>query len=317
LALTAAGAISGTPSAAGKFSFTAQATDTAGQVAQKAFSMAVAASTTGYLFQDDFEGGTLSKWGYVAAPGNFGTTPSTTSVLPSAGLPTVDVTTGSLKNSNAMHLHFDNCGVSTNTTCGAASQDIGQFVTTYFNSTNNYPDGLSDVYVSAHVMWHVNAGGTGNTVQRKVLYLKDPGATAPYNQGYNWAVVLRDGIGTYDWTVLVSGGAYNPCGVANGAVGGPTGEVSYNGLGSWAWDTWSWVQLYVHANTPGSSDGALSLWVDGNQVLNQTGLNLRGTCTTGLSRFGVGFQTNRYNYNVVDEEWYLDNVAISNAYINW
>lgn len=304
LALTASGAISGIPSTAGTYSFTAQATDTAGQVAQKAFSVAVAASTTGYLLQDDFESGSLLAWHYTTPAVSFGTISSTTSAVSSNTAPA-----SVLAGSYAMHMRFYVCGDSTNSACGAASQDDSQYVDRAFKTSTGYENGLSDVYVSGHVMYHQNPGGVGNAAQRKIFYLKAPGNTSPYYQNYNWAVIVRTGIGTYDYTLTFDGGPNNPC--------GNQGATSFNNLGSWTWDTWSWVQVYVHANTPGLSDGALSLWVDGNQVFNRTGLNLRGGCTTGLSDINVGFQVNRYNYNVVDEDRYWDNVAISPSPINY
>ena len=306
LALQANGSIAGTPTQGGTFTFTAQASDQASQVVQKALSITVEAppttttttSTTSAtpLFQDDFESGTLSKWLYVAPARNFGA-PSSTSVVAGVGL----------DGSKGMQSTFYICGDSTNTACGYSHQDLGHYAQTNFNETNGYPNGLGDVFVSGHVKFHLNPGGTAQSnLQRKLFYLK--GGMAP-NQDYYWAVVLATQRDTNQITVFFDGGPNNPC--------GNQGSTSYYNLGQWAWDTWYWLQVQVKANTPGSSDGVLNVWINGSQVLNKTGLNLRGTCTIGLSRFAIGFQADRYNYDLVDESRVWDNVAISTSYINF
>jgi hypothetical protein len=142
-----------------------------------------------------------------------------------------------------------------------------------------------------------------------LFYLK--GGLAP-NQDYYWAVVLatqRTSGGTDYLTAFYDGGPNNPC--------GGQASVSFYDIAPWRWDAWHWVQVEVKANTPGSSDGEMRVWVDGSQVVNKTGLNMRGTCTIGLSRFAIGFQADRYNYDVVDEVRYWDNVAISTSYIDF
>jgi hypothetical protein len=199
------------------------------------------------------------------------------------------------------------CGTSTNTACGYSHQDLGQYVQKNFNDTNGYPNGLDNVFVSGHVKFQLLPGGTAQSnLQRKLFYLK--GGLAP-NQDYYWAVVLATQRDTNQITAFFDGGPSNPC--------GNQGSTAFYNLGQWNFDTWYWYQVQVKANTPGASDGELRVWIDGNKVLEKTGLNMRGTCTIGLSRFAIGFQADRYNYDFVNENRFWDNIAISTSYINF
>jgi hypothetical protein len=91
--------------------------------------------------------------------------------------------------------------------------------------------------------------------------------------------------------------------------------TTYWGLATLSWNQWYCIELEVQANTPGSSDGILTLWINGTQVWQKTGVNLRGTATTGIQAVRVGEQVNRYNYNPINEYRYWDDIVISTSYI--
>ncbi len=77
------------------------------------------------------------------------------------------------------------------------------------------------------------------------------------------------------------------------------------------YDTWYDLEMEVKLNTPGNSDGAINFWVNGTQMLSRTGVNLRGSFTTGTGVLSFGQQTNRYNYDPIDEYRYWDDLVIS------
>lgn len=63
------------------------------------------------------------------------------------------------------------------------------------------------------------------------------------------------------------------------------------GRGAWTFATgrWQCVEQRVHLNTPGTADGEVHVWLDGQPVLSQTGLEFR--TTDALAIDGVWFST--------------------------
>ncbi len=63
------------------------------------------------------------------------------------------------------------------------------------------------------------------------------------------------------------------------------------GKGNWTWPTGTWicVEQAVHLNTPGRSNGTITVWVNGHQVLNATGLEFR--TTSNLKIAGLFFSS--------------------------
>jgi hypothetical protein len=88
----------------------------------------------------------------------------------------------------------------------------------------------------------------------------------------------------YMWRTAGAGEvyAYLPTSVAHGTS---------LGRGNWSWPTgrWASVQQHVHLNRPGSSDGEVQVWLDGQPVLDQQGLIFR--TTTDLRIQGLFFST--------------------------
>jgi hypothetical protein len=73
----------------------------------------------------------------------------------------------------------------------------------------------------------------------------------------------------------------------------PTSQVHGTslGTGSWRWPTGRWVtvQQVVRLNTPGRTDGSITVWLDGGQVLSVGDLVFRTTDTLRID--GVFFST--------------------------
>lgn len=319
LILATTGTLTGTPSTAGTYSFTVQAKDAASsaQTAQKVFSMSVAApptpppttttttSTTGVLFKNGFEpddtpwnGGMV----YEGSGGSGGTEPwgAYTEVTSNAPTPRTGSTGG--------HIHYV-----IPATAGVAHHDENRYFMQLFDANTGYPNGLDHVFVRGYFKAHLNPGAAENNyVQRKLFYLKDASTG-----GFNLNVVLTSDGHYFRIQNGVTGSfGSNPC-AATGPISYSYGWPAprYMGPPVWKWDTWYAVELEVQMNTPGVSDGVLSFWVDGTQYLHATGLNLRGTCSNAWKRIEVGVQTDRQNFDAVDEERYWDDVVMSTQYI--
>jgi len=287
LALTAAGAIAGTPTTAGTSSFTAQATDTAGAVAQKAFSLAIAAppttSTGGTaLFQTGFEDGSvLSGFDFIW---------TTTDVTLNANPQFVH------SGSYSAQMHYVLCGA-TDGTCGDSSQDSNRYFIKYFNSTNGYPNGLDHFFMRGYVYFKSpEVGGTKDGVQRKIMWVQDA------NQQWSFFITSDSSNGLMPVRFSTNGNTY-------------VAAYTYWDIATIAYDQWYCLEMEVQLNTPGSSDGAIKFWANGSQVWQMTGLNLRGGFTTGAGQASFGRQTNRYNYNPIDEYRYWDDLVVSTSYV--
>ncbi|MFB3921521.1 MAG: putative Ig domain-containing protein [Terriglobia bacterium] len=316
LILATTGTLTGTPSTAGTYSFTVQAADSAAtqQTAQKVFSMSVAApptttttttsSSANILFQDDFESGcagvsctvTTSPSAYLPKWG--GVTTSTVTTIPPV------VQQGVKRSGNyALQFHYVVCGDSTDPNCGASSQDINRWVSKVISP------GLTHFFMRGYVYFkspEPDATVTGNA-QRKVMWFSD--STSPANSQVDYANFLNSWTALGRSTLSLAFGGNN---VASCAAGANTyiWDMAYLN-----WDTWYSIEVEIQLNTPGASDGILRLWVNGTQAYSNTAYNFRGTCTGPISFFSVGRQMNRYNYDVVDEYRYWDDIVISTSYI--
>ena len=80
------------------------------------------------------------------------------------------------------------------------------------------------------------------------------------------------------------------------------------------YNTWYWLAIAVHLNTPGQSDGTIRVWLNGSLVpdLNLKSLNLRGNFTTGFRTIDTGDQVQGSNFSNTEDCWrYLRNIKIS------
>jgi hypothetical protein len=293
LALTAAGVVTGTPTAAGTYSFTAQAADQASQVAQKAFSMTIAAPPTT----------TTSTGGVVLFHSGFETADPAWDYTNGAADVSVDTAPPPGRSGNALKIHFKICGA-TDGTCGSSSQDTNRWVSKIINP------GLTHVFVRGWVYYKTpesDAPAPSTTyVQRKVFYFSD--STSASNSVLNYMPTLTSWnatggkpTSTIQLAMVLAG---PNCGI-------PTSEK--DDIGSMNFDTWNEVQMELQLNTPGAADGIIRIWLNGALVYEVTNASIRGTCSTPLSFFSVGRQSNRYNYSVVDEYRYWDDIAISTS----
>jgi hypothetical protein len=147
-------------------------------------------------------------------------------------------------------------------------------------------------------------------------------------QSFNETTQLND----IDIVMTVrSRGGINQCGTTdmsdmglffNGRpVGFDWGNLTY-GI-SLQRNRWYAIEYQVFLNTPGLHDGWVKIWIDGVQVAQKTGLNIRGNGGWGvkLNRIRLGgWYSNSANSNscpnpAQPSTMYMDDIAVSTAYI--
>jgi hypothetical protein len=69
----------------------------------------------------------------------------------------------------------------------------------------------------------------------------------------------------------------------------------------------------VKANTPGSRDGRITAWVDGNVFADWTNLRLRDVDTLKIDRFNLSLHAGS-NTKGPTKKWY-DNVVAAKSYV--
>jgi len=291
LALSSSGTLSGTPTTGGTFSFTAQANDSSStqQTAQKVFSLTVAAppdsgTSSSALFQTGFETG---------LPGGFDVQWNPTDITVNTNPTYVHSGTASAQ------FHYHICSDSTNPVCGSADQDINRWFEKDFNASNGYPNGLDHLFIRGYVYFQSPQPGAAlDNLQRKVYYIGNDPST------YQWSFVLTTDSANGQIIVRFStnGNPYVPA-------------FSYWNMATLNYNQWYCLELEILLNTPGSSDGRLTLWVNGTQAYQQTGVNLRGSYTSSAGWVHVGVQTDRGAYLPVDEYRYWDDIVISTSYV--
>ena len=296
LALGADGKLSGTPTTGGTFSFTAQANDSSStpQAAQKVFSLTVAAppasgaSSSAALFQTGFESGLPAGFDYIWA-------------VNGAGIANSPVHSGT----GAGRLHYIKCGDSTNRACGDAHQDDNESFDKYFNSSNGYPNGLSHWFMRSYVyLASPQNGGTKDGIQRKLLWIQGRSDTND-----TWSAFLTSDSSGGAVPLRISNNGSTTCGVV------PFSDWDVYRLN---YDTWYALELEMQLNTPSAGptyDGRYTLWVNGTQVSSGTGKNWRGTCSEAAGYLSFGRQSDRNNYDPIDEYRYWDDIVISTSYV--
>jgi len=294
LTLQATGTISGTPTQSGTFTFTTQANDSASQIAQKVLSITVAAdpnatttttSSTAPLFQTGFESTDPTFDGGISAPYTMITS------TPPPG-----------RSGNALQTHYTICGA-TDGTCGASSQDINRWVSKVISPAQTH------VFMRGYVYFKTpEPDATATTyAQRKIMWFSD--STSASNSQVNYAnfIVGWSAVGRNTLSLMLGGNNVAAC--AAGA------NATIWDMAFLNWNTWYSIEVEIQLNTPGASDGIFRLWVNGVQAYSNTAYNFRGTCPDPIGFFSVGRQANRFNYDVIDEYRYWDDVVISNSYI--
>ncbi len=290
LSLGADGKITGKPTQSGTFPFTAQASDQAGQAVQKQFSLTVAATTTATptstnnpIFRDDLESGTFANW----YPPNLWSTlnPQISNTFAHSG-------------ADSYVQHYYICGDSTNAACGASTQDMNRYIIKILDA------GLDHFFVRAYMYQkHPEVGAAGDGVMRKIIWIAD-GATA------NWSLVCRAD-GASGVMNLLCGNQGNNMSQTNAFCAtcpiAPNTTLNY--------DTWYSLELEVQLNTPNTSDGIVRLWVNGTLAAENTAYAVRGPWSSSATFFSFGRQAQRWNYALIDEYRYWDDIVISSSYI--
>ncbi|HTM44062.1 MAG TPA: hypothetical protein VL137_03850, partial [Polyangiaceae bacterium] len=77
-------------------------------------------------------------------------------------------------------------------------------------------------------------------------------------------------------------------------------------------DRWYCYEYAVKANTPGSRDGEISIWLDGELIVTFKNLRLRDVDTLKIDRFGLSLHIHD---NANGEKKYYDNVVAATRYI--
>lgn len=272
----ATGAITGTLTVPGTYSVIVRVTDSSPTSQIADRAFAVTVAAGGtYLRQFDFESGNLAGWDYVRNP----TRQTVQGVIKHGG-------------SYAEQIHYILCGDSTDPACGASHEDDNAY-------TNEEID-ESELYLRGYLyMKSPEPGGTKDGVNRKIYWLA--------SSHDEWSAILTtvNTSGTNSFRFVMN--PSTPCAV-------PASSFTFGT--TTLWDGWHIPELRTKLNTPGVSDGIVSLWIDGVQLgSTSSNRNIRGTCTSNIGYFSVGRQADRFNYNVVDEYRYWDDIIANTSYI--
>jgi hypothetical protein len=126
-------------------------------------------------------------------------------------------------------------------------------------------------------------------------------------------------------TAVPASGSYDYCGVNSMR----TIALSRNGGFRWAEPSlslqrnrWYAIETEIKLNTPGVSNGEVRMWVDGQNIMQQTGIDIRGTDTHNINRISIGgWYSNGAGGNnpcpdpVNVSRRYIDDVVVATQYI--
>ncbi len=292
------GVASGTATLAGTYGFTARVTDSSStaQISDRALAASIAAATgSTTIFSNGFEGGNFAAWQQIFC----GT----------AGNPELACTNGANEafiNSNATYVHSGTYSLGLwyhiwNLTTGG-THESNRYAQIGFNSSNGYPSGLSEFYTRGYVyIKQPEPDATQTQIQRKMIYIKAPSWSGGDSQ---WGVILSTNWpAPLTWSIAHDG---------PGCSGVP--NERWTNLPTYSYNTWYSLEVHVKANTPGVSDGVIQVWVGGILAYTNSAVNLRGNCTTNITRIAYGDQVNQLNMqltDVIDEYRYWDDIVIS------
>ena len=144
-------------------------------------------------------------------------------------------------------------------------------------------------------------------------------------QGFNEAA----GVNYYDLiaysTAVPTSGSYDHCGINN------MRSIAFSRNGSFRWaepslqlqrNRWYAIETEVKLNTPGVSNGEVRMWVDGQNIMQVTGIDIRGTDTHNINRISIGgwYSNGAAGKNpcpnpAVASRRYIDDVVVATQYI--
>lgn len=210
--------------------------------------------------------------------------------------------------------------------CAQITATLGQDTGGYLYKM--LPDGLDTAYLRFYVKFEAEHGYTHHFV-RLIAY--DPPTRWPQGK----AGLQPDGRTWFSTNIEPWGnwGRYPPPGVWRFYTYYPdmksSGDGKFWGNGfnpdppvSVERDKWICVEIMLQANTPGQSDGAQALWIDGKEVGRWTGLRWRDTDRLKINAISIESyiteQAARHN-NVADPRptnrvWF-DDVVVSRSYV--
>src|SRR5262249_3090493 len=162
-----------------------------------------------------------------------------------------------------------------------------------------------DIYVRGYVYFQSPTNGGSKDIQRKIYYLKK-GAGSDCSDPRYWSTGLTTDATPGTGHLMQLRIWYFDC------VNGDHSIFSDTNLD---YDTWYAIEFHVHLSTAGLADGAAEAFVNGNKVISQTNVAIRGNNSDGVSIIEIGRQADRDNNLYVFEDRYLDDIVISAAYI--
>ena len=196
----------------------------------------------------------------------------------------------------------------------SSSQDNNVVAIKTFDDSNGYANGLEHFFMRGYLYFKTPVNGqTGQGAQRKLIWCGDE--TDAGGGGGSWDIILT----TFETTA----GPPSTLGLAwlsQGSEGHGDSPVDWMpGTPHLNWDTWYSLEIEVQLNTPvadpGPFDGIFRVWLNGTMIWERTDAKINGNLSTPFTFFSIGRQTNRYNYQAIDEYRFWDDVIIADAYI--
>ncbi|MDB5047976.1 MAG: hypothetical protein JWO30_1047 [Fibrobacteres bacterium] len=161
-----------------------------------------------------------------------------------------------------------------------------------------------------------------------------------YDDGFDFAAGMKihrmsafnEGKQINDFDIILQTKADDPSSNYCGLTDAKYLALSYNG-GPVDWGSvearwtperkrWYCIETEIKLNTPGLSDGAVRIWVDGRVVAEKTGMNLTGSVASSINRvmFGGWYSNSAAGKNpcpdpVSASRRYVDDPAVSGSYI--